>query len=193
MIYSEGIRLRSIEREDIPTFVRWFNDPEVRRYLLMFEPMSKAKEERWFEARLDKENDYLLGIEVPVEDGWRLIGNVGLHRVDWVNSNCIFGIVIGEREYWGKGFGTQATRAALRFAFGALNLHRVELEVFDFNPRAIRAYEKAGFRLEGTRREALFRDGAYHDAHVMAALRSEFDLSGVRTTSVRPISNPPAR
>lgn len=60
MIYGDGIRLRAIEREDIPTFVRWFNDPEVRRFLLMFEPMSKAKEERWFEARLDRENDYAL-------------------------------------------------------------------------------------------------------------------------------------
>ncbi len=175
MIYSDDIRLRAIEREDIPTFVRWFNDPEVRRYLLMFEPMSKVKEERWFEARLDRTDDYLFGIEVPVKDGWQLIGNVGLHRVDWVNSNCIFGIVIGEQAFWGKGYGTKATRAALRFAFHSLNLHRVELEVFDFNPRARRAYEKAGFRLEGARREALYQDGAYHDEHIMAILRREFD------------------
>jgi RimJ/RimL family protein N-acetyltransferase len=174
MIYSEDIRLRTVEREDIPTFLRWFNDPEVRRYLLMFEPMSKAKEERWFEARLDRTDDYLFGIEVPAGDGWQHIGNVGLHRVDWVSRHCIFGIVIGERDYWGKGFGTKATRAALRFAFDTLNLHRVELEVFDFNRRAMRAYEKAGFRLEGTRREAIFQDGAYHHEHVMAILRQEF-------------------
>ena len=175
MIHFEDIRLRTVEREDIPTFLRWFNDPEVRSYLLMFEPMSKAKEERWFEARLDKDNDFLFGIEVPAGDGWQHIGNVGLHRVDWVNSNCIFGIVIGEQAFWGKGYGTKATRAALGFAFDSLNLHRVELEVFDFNPRAMRAYEKAGFRLEGTRREALYQDGAYHDEHVMAILRSEFE------------------
>lgn len=174
MIYEEDIRLRAVEREDIPTFVRWFNDPEVRRYLLMFEPMSKAKEERWFEARLDRTDDYLFGIEVPAGDGWRHIGNVGLHRVDWISSHCNFGIVIGERDYWGKGYGSKATRAALRFAFHTLNLHRVELEVFDFNRRAMRAYEKAGFRLEGTRREALYQDGAYHDEHVMAILRREF-------------------
>lgn len=177
MIYEEDIRLRTVEREDIPTFVRWFNDPEVRRYLLMFEPMSKAKEERWFEAKLAKENDFLYGIEVPAGDGWQLIGNLGLEAVDWVNSNCVFGIVIGEQEFWGKGYGTKATRAALRFAFHTLNLHRVELSVYDFNPRARRAYEKAGFRLEGTRREALFREGLYHDIHLMAALRSEFSPS----------------
>lgn len=175
MIYFEDIRLRTVEREDIPTFVRWFNDPEVRRYLLMFEPMSKAKEERWFEARLDRTDDYLFGIEVPAGDGWQHIGNVGLHRVDWVNSNCIFGIVIGEPEFWGKGYGTKATRAALHFAFDTLNLHRVELEVFAFNRRAMRAYEKAGFRLEGTRREAIYQDGAYQDEHVMAILRQDLE------------------
>jgi RimJ/RimL family protein N-acetyltransferase len=74
-----------------------------------------------------------------------------------------------------KGYGTKATRAALHFAFHTLNLHRVELEVFDFNRRAMRAYEKAGFRLEGTRREAIFQDGAYHHEHVMAILRQEFE------------------
>jgi len=174
MIYEEDIRLRAVEREDIPTFVRWFNDPEVRRYLLMFEPMSKAKEERWFEDRQNRTDDYLFGIEAAVGDGWQHIGNVGLHRVDWISRHCTFGIVIGEREFWGKGYGTKATQAALRFAFHTLNLHRVELEVFDFNPRAMRAYDKAGFRREGIRRDALFQDGAYHDEYVMAILRSEF-------------------
>jgi len=174
MIYEEDIRLRAVEREDIPTFVRWFNDPEVRRNLLMFEPMSRVKEERWFDDRLARDNDFLFGIEVPVGDGWQLIGNVGLHQVSWVNSHCIFGIVIGERTFWNRGYGSKATRAALRFAFHTLNLHRVELEVFDFNPRARHVYEKVGFRLEGTRREAIFQDGAYHDEHVMAILRSEF-------------------
>lgn len=175
MIYEDDIRLRAVEREDIPTYVRWFNDPEVRRNLLMFEPMSKVKEERWFEDRLARDNDFLFGIEVPVGDGWQLIGNVGLHRVDWVNRHCTFGIVIGERAFWNRGYGSKATRAALRFAFHTLNLHRVELEVFDFNPRARHVYEKVGFRLEGTRREATFQDGAYHDEHVMGILRSEFD------------------
>ncbi len=174
MIYEEDIRLRAVEREDIPTFVRWFNDPEVRRNLLMFEPMSKVREERWFEDRLARDNDFLFGIEVPVGDGWQLIGNVGLHQVNWVNSHCIFGIVIGEQAFWNRGYGSKATRAAVRFAFETINLHRVELEVFDFNPRAMHVYEKMGFRLEGTRREAIFQDGAYHDEHVMAILRSEF-------------------
>lgn len=174
MLYGERVRLRGIEREDIPTFVRWFNDPEVRSYLLMYEPMSKAKEERWFESHLEKMNEFLYAIEAPVEGNWVHIGNIGLHQVDWKNRTAIFGIVLGEKSLWGQGYGTDATRTMLRFAFCELNLHRVELEVFDFNPRAVRCYEKAGFRHEGVRRQAHFRNGRYHDVHRMAVLREEF-------------------
>ncbi len=173
MIYGEKVRLRGIEREDIPTFVRWFNDPEVRQYLLMYEPMSKVKEEKWFESGLERRNDFLYAVEARVDGQWVHIGNVGLHNVDWKNRTAIFGIVLGEKEYWGQGFGTDATRTMLKFAFREANLHRVELEVFDDNPRAMRCYEKAGFVREGTRRQNLFRDGQYHDAHIMGILADE--------------------
>ena len=174
MIYGKNVRLRAIEREDIPNFVRWFNDPELRRYIQMNEPMSKAGEERWFEDRLSKKGDYIFGIEAQVGEEWVSIGNLGLHQVDWKNRCAVFGIILGEKAYWGKGLGTEAARTALRFAFDELNLHRVELEVYAFNPRAIRCYEKVGFRREGTRREALFREGKYHDVHTMAILQPEF-------------------
>ena len=174
MIYGERVRLRGIEREDIPAFVRWFNDPEVRQYLLMYTPMSRADEERWFESLKDRTDDYLFAVEAHLNDAWLHIGNVGLHAVDWKNRAATFGIALGEKAYWGQGFGTDATRTLLRFAFHELNLHRVELEVFDFNPRAMRCYEKAGFRREGTRRHRLFHDGRYRDAHLMAILEGEF-------------------
>ena len=177
MIYGERIRLRAPEREDIPTFVRWFNDPEVRRYLLMYEPMSRAKEEKWFDGMLEYRDDFLFGIEAPVQGGWQLIGNTGLHRVDWRNRAATFGIVIGEQDFWNQGYGTDATRTMVRFAFDTLNLHRVQLEVFDYNLRARRAYEKVGFRLEGTRRQALFESGRYYDEHLMAVLRDDFAAS----------------
>jgi len=174
MIIGERIRLRAIERDDIPTFLRWFNDPEVRQFLTMYEPMSRAKEERWFEAQLEARDDYLFAIEAPAGDGWVHIGNCGLHKTDWKNRNATLGIAIGEKAYWGQGYGTDAVRTLLRFAFSELGLHRVELEVFDYNPRARRCYEKAGFRLEGTRRQALYRGGRFHDVHTMAALSDEF-------------------
>lgn len=178
MLYGERVRLRAIERTDLPTFVRWFNDPDVRQFLLMSEPMSMAMEERWFENRLSRTDDYLFGIEAHVGDAWVHIGNNGLHRVEWKNRLATFGIALGEKAYWGQGYGTDATRTILRYAFGELNLHRVELDVYDFNPRGIRCYEKAGFRHEGVRREAIFRNGQYHDVLTMSVLQHEFTLAG---------------
>jgi UDP-4-amino-4,6-dideoxy-N-acetyl-beta-L-altrosamine N-acetyltransferase len=172
MILGEKTRLRAIERDDIPRFLKWLNDPEVRRYLRMYMPLSKAEEERWFERQLESQNDKVFAIET--EDGTH-IGNIGLHRIDWKNRCAVLGIFIGEKDYWGKGYGPDAIRALLRFAFGEMNLHRVELEVLDYNSRAIRCYEKCGFKLEGRRREAMFRDGRYHDALIMGILREEFD------------------
>jgi diamine N-acetyltransferase len=175
MIYGDGVRLRAIEREDVPTFVRWFNDPEVRQFILMIRPMSMADEERWVERLPERQDDFLFAVEALVEGEWVHIGNVGLHDVDWKNRSAAFGIALGEKQYWGRGYGTKATKTVLRYAFGELNLHRVELEVFAYNPRAIRCYEKAGFRHEGTRRQSHFHDGQYHDAYRMGILREEFE------------------
>ena len=174
MIVGERVRLRAIERPDTPTLVRWLNDPEVRHTLLMFEPMSTAAEERWFERRLELEHDYLFSFEGRVEGRWIHLGNVGLHRVDCENRAARPGILLGEKEHWDKRFGTQAMRLMLDFAFRDLNLHRVELEAFAFNPRAIRCYEKAGFQREGALREAFFRDEGYQDIYRTAVLAPEF-------------------
>lgn len=177
MIYGERVRLRAIERSDIPTFVRWFNDPEVRRYLTVQTPVSTAQEEQWFENMLQRQQrreDFIFVVEARVEDEWVPIGNVGLHRINWKDRIAVFGIALGEKAYWDQGYGTDATRTVLRFAFEELNLHRVELEVISENLGARRCYEKAGFRHEGTRRQAIFSEGRYHDAHLMSVLREEF-------------------
>ena len=174
MLIGERVRLRAPEQEDIPTFLRWYNDPEVRQYLLMYAPLSKADEERWFETQLAADDQYVFVVEVRESREWVPIGNCGLHKIDWKNRMAEFGISIGEKVYWGQGFGTEATRVMLRFAFGELNLHRVQLDVYDFNERGIRSYEKAGFQHEGTRRQALFRGGQYHDVHLMSILQGEF-------------------
>ena len=171
MIPGKKSRLRAIEREDIPTFVQWLNDPEVRHYLKIYLPMSKAEEEEWFERQMEDDSGRVFGVET--EEGV-LIDNVGLSDLDWKNRSAFLGIVIAEKEYWGRGYGSDAIVALLRFAFGEMNLHRIYLSVFDFNQRAIRCYEKCGFRHEGRAREALFRDGRYHDAFQMAILRQEF-------------------
>jgi RimJ/RimL family protein N-acetyltransferase len=171
MIRGEKAKLRAIERQDLPIFVRWFNDPEVRQYLAMYMPMSMAEEEKWFERQLEDQDGRVFAIET--EDGAH-IGNIGLHSIDWKNRRAYLGIVIGEKEYWGKGYGSDAIRTLLGFAFGEMNLHRVYLTVYAYNERAIRCYEKCGFQHEGRLREARFGDGRYHDELMMAILRKEF-------------------
>src|SRR5262245_24026581 len=174
MLIGTRVRLRALEREDVPTFVRWFNDPEVRRYLNLFEPMSRAREERWFETEyLNAKDKFVFGIEARVGDAWVHVGTIGLENINWKNRSAALGIMLGEKEHWGRGFGAEAVKVLLAFAFGELALHRVELDVLAENARAIRCYEKVGFRREGTRRGAIFRDGRYQDLHVMAVLASE--------------------
>jgi len=175
MIVGGRVRLRPIEQDDLPRFVEWFSDPEVRRYLLVYLPFSLAQEERWFEnlqGRLERQEDVLLGIETT--DGV-LIGNIGLHSINWKNRNAELGIVIGEKAYWDQGYGTDAIRTLLGLAFREMNLHRVFLRVDDDNARGIRCYEKIGFRREGTLREVEFKEGEYHDQYMMSILESEFE------------------
>ena len=173
MLRGRKVRLRAPERKDLPLFVRWLNDTEVTRYLTLYWPLSMAEEEQWFENLLKRENDRVFVIET--EEG-KPIGNMGLHNIDWKNRKAVLGIFIGEKDYWGKGYGTDAIKTLLRFAFEELNLNRVELRVFEFNTRAIRCYEKCGFVTEGRLRQSLFRNGRYHDELVMAVLREEWKV-----------------
>jgi RimJ/RimL family protein N-acetyltransferase len=175
MITGEIVRLRPVEREDLPRFVRWFSDPEVRRHLLIYLPPSLAQEEQWFERlqeRLARNEDVVLAIETL--EGVH-IGNIGLHRINWKDRNAELGIVIGEKDYWNQGYGTDAIRTLLRLAFTEMNLHRVSLRVDDDNTRGIRCYEKCGFQREGRLREVIFREGRYRDQLIMSVLRPEWE------------------
>ena len=175
MIYGERIRLRPIEREDLATFVAWLNDPEVRHGLALYLPVSSAEEDRWFEDTLKEARDQRpLAIELEREGGWKLIGSCGYDKIDWRNRGSEVGIMIGDKTCWNQGYGTQVMRLLLLHGFNTLNLERVFLRVFEDNPRAIRAYEKAGFIHEGRMRQAEFRDGRYLDVLLMSVLRSEW-------------------
>jgi RimJ/RimL family protein N-acetyltransferase len=177
VLHGKTVRLRAIERSDIPAFVLWLNDPERRRGLLVTDPMSHAREEVWFERQLASE-DRVLAIEVETDSGWTHVGNVALVKVNWKDRTGSVAIMIGEKAHEGRGLAADAMRTLVRHAFGELNLHRLELEVFDFNERAIRCYERCGFRREGTKREALFRDGRYWDVHVMGLLATDSQARG---------------
>ena len=177
MIVGEKVRLRPIERTDLPRFVEWFGDFKVRRHLSVYQPFSLAQEERWFEsmlARVERQEDVLLAIDTA--DGAH-IGNVGLHAINWKDRNAELGIIIGDKAYWSQGYGTDAIQTLLGLAFGEMNLHRIFLRVDADNARGIRCYEKCGLRREGISRQGVFREGAYHDQYVMSILESEYDAN----------------
>jgi RimJ/RimL family protein N-acetyltransferase len=171
MIRGTKTRLRALEHNDLSHFVRWINDPEVRRFLIMRYPLSMTEEEKWWEGFLQRQNDHIFAIEA--EDGTH-IGNIGLHDIQRENRRAVLGIIIGDKRYWGRGYGTDAIRAMLGWGFRYLNLNRVTLQVYSYNERAIHCYQKCGFRHEGTMRQARYVDGQYFDEWVMGILRDEF-------------------
>jgi RimJ/RimL family protein N-acetyltransferase len=168
------VRLGPLRREDIPTYTRWFQDYEVQRFIApgVLVPYGDDAETAWFESVVKDTENYHFGIRTLADD--RLIGNCSLFAIELKNRSATLGIVIGEKDFWNRGYGSDATRVILSFGFQELNLNRIQLEVYDYNVRAIRAYEKAGFVREGIRRQALFREGEYHDIHLMAILRDEW-------------------
>ena len=174
IIRGERVFLRASERSDLPTFVRWFNDADVLRNLAMRTPMSLAAEEQWFDRMLAAQGTDRHHFVICLLDGGKPIGTVGLEEVDLANGTAEFGIAIGEKSEWGKGYGTDATRAICDFGFGELRLERIGLMVYADNKRGRRTYEKAGFTLEATLRRAHFARGEHHDVHVMSLLRDEW-------------------
>ncbi len=163
---------RPLEREDAPRVAGFFNNPEVRRNLLRYRPLTVGQEVAFLERIASSEQDVVLG--VMLREGDRLTGLVGLHELDFRDRRASFGIALGEPSEWGKGYGSEATRMMMDYAFGTLNLNRVTLHVFEDNLAGIRAYEKAGFQREGVLRQHHYNEGRYVDTLAMGVLRSEW-------------------
>ncbi len=174
IIRGEHVYLRPAERADLPVFVRWLSDAETTRNLALRSPLSMPMEESWFETMVAAHGKSQYHFVICLLGDGRPIGTIGFHRVDHENGGAEFGIAIGEKAEWDKGYGTDALNAICDFGFGALRLERIELDVDAGNARARRSYEKAGFVLEGTLRHAHFSEGEPHDLERMALLRDEW-------------------
>lgn len=166
------VYLRPWERGDAATILPWINNAAVTRTLLIHRPMNLQAEEKFIDEINASPN--AVGLAVVERASHRVVGSVGLHDVEPSSRNAQFGIVIGDPADWGKGFGTEATRLIVRYAFETLNLHRVWLRVVASHTAAIRVYERVGFRREGVMREAHYREGCYADLVIMGLLRGEF-------------------
>lgn len=174
---GELVELRPFREEDLPQLKAALDDPDVQRLtgsVHSSDAVEQQTEERlrpWYSTRNDQTDRLdLMVVDRATET---CVGEVVLNDWDEGNESCGFRILLGPAGQ-GRGLGTEATRLLLDYAFEHLPLHRVELEVYAFNPRAQRAYEKAGFVVEGRRREALLFDGERVDAIVMSVLRPDW-------------------
>jgi RimJ/RimL family protein N-acetyltransferase len=173
------VRLTAPRVEDAEAFARWSEDASYLRSLDTdyAKPVS-AKE---FAERLASDHADPNTVFFPlrtVEDD-RLIGFVVLHTIEWNNKAALLAVGIGESAYRGRGYGTDALQLILHYAFYELNMFRVGLDVIANNARAIRAYEKVGFRREGALRSAVLRDGQRYDLVLMGILRDEWQRRSI--------------
>lgn len=165
--------LRRHVPENLDAFRRWYRDAEVAR-LARYQDGAMSVEEidRFFQARAMGPESMTMAIHERATD--RLIGTCAFSQLDGDNGSVLYHITIGEKDAWGRGYGTEATRLMVEHAFGKLGLHRVALSVFEFNERAIRAYASCGFAVEGRAREAIWRDGRWWDEVSMSILEPEW-------------------
>jgi RimJ/RimL family protein N-acetyltransferase len=174
ILRGQRILLRPAERTDLPTFVSWFSDADVIETLGARAPMSQAGEEAWFEELRAAQGTSRWHFVTCLRSTGEAIGTAGLESVHAINGNAELGIAIGDRSCWDQGLGTETVEVLLDFAFGELRLERVYLYVMRFNERGRHVYERVGFRLEGTLRQAFYRHGRLHDVDLMAILRAEW-------------------
>ena len=171
---TSQILLRAFEPEDLDIVIRWVNNETVTSNLsdFLLYPVSRADEMKWLErVSMANPNEKTFAIETY---SGRLIGSIGLRSINWVERKAELGIMIGETDCWGQGYGTAAVLETLRIAFEKMNLNRIYLRVYQDNSRAIRVYEKCGFREEGILREDHYSSGAYHNTVVMGILKREY-------------------
>jgi len=180
-IEGELVALGPLRREHIPLYLRWINDFGTTRTLgVPPRPMTLEQETAWYErAAVD---DARTGFTIYERATGRAIGNCGLHEVDLANRRTVVGIMIGEPDARGRGYGTEAMRLLLDYAFTVLGMHSVMLTVFAYNAAGRRCYEKVGFREMGRRRESRWYNGRFWDEIHMDILASEF--TGSRLSNV---------
>jgi len=168
------LRLAVAREEDAACMARWSEDPGYTRAL--DSDYARPRPEREFspEACSQAAGPNSIEFRLRTLEDDRLIGFVALHTIEWNNHAAFLAIGIGEPDYRGKGYGIEALRLILRYAFDELNLERVGLDVIANNEAAVRAYERVGFHHEGAMRRAVLRDGQAHDRLIMGILREEW-------------------
>ncbi|MFC5467527.1 GNAT family N-acetyltransferase [Cohnella suwonensis] len=169
------IMLREYRKDDLPWIRKWVNDPNIVEHLsdIFLYPHAEQSTEAFLDAMLAGDEDSR-GFVIADLRTEAYIGQINLDSIDWKNRVGKVGIVIGSTDDFGQGYGTEAMRLLVDFAFLEMNLNRLELEVYEFNERAIRSYVSSGFREEGRLRERFYKKGRYVDVVQMGVLKSDW-------------------
>ncbi len=171
-LIGEVCYLSPIRVEDAQQFTEWLNDLDVTVNLSITAQMISLENEIEYLKNFNKNGEYIFSIIDRKKD--KLIGNAGLQDVNLLHRKATFGIFIGDKKYWNKGYGSDATMLILDYGFNLLNLNNILLNVFDYNVRAIKCYEKCGFKKIGQRREDRIIGGKKHNTIFMDILAKEF-------------------
>lgn len=176
MLKGSKVTLRPVNKSDVEYMTRWMSDTEVTRHITPYLPITEMAEEKYVENLSMNSTGSIayFMIDANERDHYIPIGAIELGDINTNDHNASFGISIGDKNYWSKGYGTEATELIIRYGFEQLNLHRISSVVFSFNERSLRLHRKVGFIEEGRRREAWYRDGKYHDEVLFGLLRKDW-------------------
>ncbi|MEK9180357.1 MAG: GNAT family protein [Patescibacteria group bacterium] len=169
---GKRVILRPLLRQDIPHLLKWINDEDVTQYLATYLPMMEADEEKWVDDLAKDKQANLVFLIVTTEG--KSIGTMGLHRISWKDRVATTGALIGEKDYWGKGYGTESKMLLLNYAFNTLNLRKICSSVLAYNRRSYAYQVKCGYREEGRRRRQFYRKGRYWDEVFMAVFKEDW-------------------
>ncbi len=173
ILKGKKVILRPLSLKDAPRFCHWLADPEVTNFLSVHghKPPTIKEEKDWIKKASKEKNaahfsiDTLNGVH---------IGSIALRDIDFINKKAEYGIVIGDKKYWGQGCGTEACRLIVNYGFRRLKLHNIYLSCIAFNIRGIKSYQKVGFKIQGRFRQHFYRQGHFHDEILMDLLKVEF-------------------
>lgn len=169
MYFGDKVLLRAYKKDDIELATNFINDKEIKKFLVtdIPFPMTYWEEENWVKSQNSNNNgEYNFAIE-DIESK-KYIGGCGINKINWLSRVATVGIMIGDKDYWGKGFGTDAMKVLIDFIFNHMNINKIRLGVFSFNKRAIKSYEKCGFKVEGVLKNETFKNGKYYDEIIMS-------------------------
>jgi len=171
MLKSKNLSLREIRKSDLSKFVKWLNDPDITEFLTIIPPLTYEQEQKWYEEMCS--DDTKINFSIDLNETDELIGMCGFN-INRIYKCAHLGIIIGEKKYWNKGYGTECLKLLINHIFSNYEFERIELDVFEYNLMAIRCYEKVGFVKEGIKRNAIFKKGKYQNIVMMSILRSEW-------------------